>query len=174
MGGLTFDSDDPSKFLKIPNLVAAKRIGLALLARYGLDVSMKNALYVLAGTGNPMKVLAGYCVLMRQRDVVGDAFTKTEEDHRDSIWVTILENPAIKPVAEYKVRKVRSLLNPRMANVKLTCIVDGQERFYRSPHNRQQEPLHYHRVQEHPNSLLGSQRTRDYRQSKRARGHGAR
>jgi hypothetical protein len=168
MGGLTFDSDNPSKFLKIPNLVAAKRVGLALLARYGLDVSMKNALDVLAGTGNPMKVLAGYCALMRQRDVVGDAFAKMEEDHRDSIWVTILENPAIKPVAEYQVRKVGSLLTPRIANVKLTYVVDGQERFYRSPHNRQEEPLHCHRVQAHPNSLLGSQRKRDHRQSKRA------
>ena len=136
MGGLTFDSDEPSKFLKIPNLVAAKRIGLALLARYGLDDSLKNALYVLAGTGNPMKVLAGYCVLMRERDVVGDALAKTEEDHRDSIRVAILENPAIKPVAEYQVRKVRSLLTPRIANVKLTYVVDGQERFYRSPYNR--------------------------------------
>jgi hypothetical protein len=28
-----------------------------------------------------------------------------EEHHRDSIWVTILENPAIKPKVEYQVRK---------------------------------------------------------------------
>jgi len=42
---------------------------------------------------------------MRQRDVVGDAFAKTEENHRDSLWVTILENPAIQPKAEYQVRK---------------------------------------------------------------------
>jgi hypothetical protein len=145
IGGLTFDSEDPSKFLKIPNLVAAERFGLAILDRYGLDDSMKDALHNLAETGNPMKVLAGYCVLMRQRDVVGDAFAKTEADHRDSIWVAILENPAIKPVAEYQVRKVRSLLAPRIANVKLTYVVDGQERLYRSPHNRQ-EPLHCDRV----------------------------
>ena len=124
MGGLTFDSNDPSKFLKIPNLVAATRIGAAILAQYGLDDSMKEALYVLAETGNPMKVLAGYCALMRQRDVVGDAFTKTEGDHRDSIWVAILENPAIKPMAEYQVRKVRSLLTPRIVNVKLTYVVE--------------------------------------------------
>jgi hypothetical protein len=64
----------------------------------------------LAGTGNPIDVLVGYCHLMRQRDVTGDAFTKKEEHHRDSIWVTILENPAIKPMAEYQVRKVRLLL----------------------------------------------------------------
>src|SRR3954463_4588003 len=110
MGGLTFDSDDPSKFLKIPNLIAAKRFGSALLDRHGLSSSMKDALYTLAGTGNPMDVLSGYCHLMRQRDVIGNAFKKTEEHHRDSIWITILENPAIKPVAEYQVRKVRLLL----------------------------------------------------------------
>jgi hypothetical protein len=43
-----------------------------------------------------MEVLIGYCHLMRQRDVIGNAFKKTEENHRDSIWVTILENLAIK------------------------------------------------------------------------------
>jgi hypothetical protein len=124
MGGLTFDSDDPSKFLKIPNLVAAKRFGSALLNRHGLHSSMEDALYTLAGTGNPMDVLIGYCHLMRQRDITRDAFEKDEEYHRDSIWITILENPAIKPMAEYQVRKVRSLLTPRITNVKLTNVVD--------------------------------------------------
>jgi hypothetical protein len=71
----------------------------------GLYKSMKGALYTLAGTGNPMDVLVEYCHLMRQRGVTRDAFTKTEEHHRDSIWITILENPAIKPMAEYQVRK---------------------------------------------------------------------
>jgi hypothetical protein len=103
MGGLTPDSDDPSHFLKIPNLVAAKRFGLALLDRYGLHHSMRDALYTLARTGNPMDVLVGYCDLMRQRDIIGNAFAKNEEHHRDSIWVAILENPAIKPMAEYQV-----------------------------------------------------------------------
>ena len=51
--------------------------------------------------------------------------TKKEEHHRDSIWITILENPAIKPTAEYQVRKVRHLLTSRIANVKLTCVVEG-------------------------------------------------
>ena len=76
MGGLTFDSNDPSKLLKIPNLVAAKRFGSAILERLGLYSSMKSALHSLAGTGNPMDVLAGYCHLMRQCDVTGDAFNK--------------------------------------------------------------------------------------------------
>jgi hypothetical protein len=111
MGALTFDSDDPSKFLKIPNLVAAKRFGSALLDRHGLHNSMRDALYTLAKTGNPMDVLVGYCHLMRQRDIIGNAFAKSEEHHRDSIWVAILENPAIKPMAEYQVRKVRFAIN---------------------------------------------------------------
>jgi hypothetical protein len=110
MGGLTFDSDNPSNLLKIPNLVAAKRFGFALIDRLGLFNSMKDALYTLARTGNPMDVLNGYCRLMRQRDVGDGSFTKNEEHHRDSIWVTILENPAIEPIVEYEVRKVRSLL----------------------------------------------------------------
>ena len=69
MGGLTPDSDDPSHFLKIPNLVAAKRFGSAILERLGLYNSMKTALHRLAGTGNPIDVLIGYCHLMRQRDI---------------------------------------------------------------------------------------------------------
>ena len=110
IGGLTFDSEEPSRFLKIPNLVAAKRFGRALLDRLGSYESARDALYTLAGTGNPKDMLAGYCHLMRQRDVGEAAFTKTEENHRDSILITILENPAIQPAAEYEVRKVRSLL----------------------------------------------------------------
>jgi citrate synthase len=124
MGALTFDSDAPSKFLKIPNLVAAKRFGSALLDQHGLHNSMRDALYTLAKTRNPMDVFIGYCHLMRQHDIIGNAFTKSEEHHRDSIWVAILKNPAIKPMAEYQVRKVRSLLTLRIANVKLTYIVD--------------------------------------------------
>jgi hypothetical protein len=123
MGALTLDSDDPSKFLKIPNLVAAKRFGSALLARHGLHSSMKNALYTLAGNGNLMDVLTGYCHLMRQRDFIENAFKKTEENHRDSIWVTILENPAIKPAVEYQVRKVRLLLT--LEYVKLNLCSGG-------------------------------------------------
>lgn len=105
MGGLTFDPDDPSKFLKIPNLVAAKRFGTALLDRLGLYNSIKNTLYTLAQTGNPMGALAAYCHLMRQYDVIGDAFLKNEGHHRSIIQVAILENPAIKPTAEFIVRK---------------------------------------------------------------------
>ena len=74
MGALTLDSDNPSKFLKIPNLVAAKRFGFAILERLGLYHSMQIALHSLVRTGNPVDVLAGYCHLMQQRDVIGKAF----------------------------------------------------------------------------------------------------
>ena len=110
MGGLTFDSDDPSNFSKIPNLVAAKRFGSAILERLSMYNSMKTALDRLARTGNPMDVLAGYCHMMQQRDVIGDAFLKKEEHHRDIIQWTILENHTLKPTGEYQVTKVRSLL----------------------------------------------------------------
>ena len=106
MGGLTFDRHDPSNLLKIPNLIAARRFGYALLSRIGLY----NALRFLLETGNIKNVLTGYCRLMRQRDVGSFADRKTEEHYRDSIWYTILENPALVAIAEYQVRKVRSLL----------------------------------------------------------------
>src|SRR2546423_8301355 len=79
MGGLTPDYDDASYLLRIPNLVVAKRFGLALLDRHGLYSSMRDALYTLAKTGNPMDVLVGYCDVMRQRDIIGNAFAKNEE-----------------------------------------------------------------------------------------------
>lgn len=105
MGGLTFDPQDPSKFLKIPNLVAAKRFRYALLSRVNLYQSITNALRFLSENGNIKDVLTGYRRLMQQRDIGDQAFRKTEENHRDSIWYTILENPALTPKAEYRVRK---------------------------------------------------------------------
>jgi hypothetical protein len=109
MGSLTFDSDDPSNFSKIPNFIAAKGFGSAILERLGIYNSMKTALHSLTRTGDPMDVLAGYCHMMQQCDI-GAAFLKNEEHHRDSIQWTILENPSLKPTAEYQVTKVRSLL----------------------------------------------------------------
>ena len=123
MGGLTFDPQDPSKFLKIPNLVATKRFGHALLSRVALYQSMTDALRFLPENGNIEDVLAGYRRLMQQYDVGNSAFRKTEENHRDSIWYTILENPALTPKAEYQVRKVRPL-PICYRNMELTYVVD--------------------------------------------------
>jgi hypothetical protein len=120
MGGLTFDSNNPSNFPQIHNLVAAKWFGLALFERHGLDGSMKDVLYNLVATGSPISILKGYCSLMRQ---VGDAFAKIEENHRDSLWIiTILENPAIQPKAEYQVRKVRSLRLTLIISYRIVCM----------------------------------------------------
>lgn len=122
MGGLTFDPEDPSKSLKIPNLVAAKRFGHALLSRINLYQSITNALRFLSESGNIKDVLTGYRRLIQQRDVGNFAFRKTEENHRDSIWYTILENPALTPKAEYRVRKVRPI-PICYRNMELTYIV---------------------------------------------------
>ena len=110
-GGLTFDSHEPSKWLKLPNLVAARRFGYAILSQAGLYKAITNARYTLSVDGNVKDVLTGYRTLMLQRDVGYSSFRKNEEEHRDSIWYTILENPALVPRAEYRVRKVRSPFN---------------------------------------------------------------
>jgi len=60
-GGLTFDSEDPSKFLKIPNLITAHRFGSALLDRLGIRTTISAALKTLATTGAPDQFLLGYC-----------------------------------------------------------------------------------------------------------------
>ena len=109
MGGLTFDSDDPSSFLKIPNNVAVRRLGTAILERIRLYNSLTGAPPLLKIGLDIEAVLAGYRQLIKQRDTWGFAYEEEdEEDHRDSIWYMILENPALTPDVEYQVRKVRS------------------------------------------------------------------
>lgn len=125
MGGLTFDSHDPSKSLKITNRAAAKRFGYALLDLTGLYASGQSALYSLLKNGNIKPVLNAYIRLVRERDCGNLGFSKTETDHHDSIWFTILENPAIKPNAEYEVRKWS---NNRMGRVDL--LVTNEKELY--------------------------------------------
>jgi hypothetical protein len=95
-------------FLKMPNPISAKKSGLALLGPPGLQRFVKDALYTLAATGNPMDALVGYCHLMRRRNIALDH--ATGEHHRDSIWVAIQEYPAIELMAKYQMMEVRSLL----------------------------------------------------------------
>jgi len=102
-GGLTFDSEDPSKFLKIPNLITAHRFGSALLDRLGIRTTISAALKTLATTGAPDQFLLGYLRLLRQRDVGEDALVKSERDHRDSLWAAVLNNPTLQAEAEFKV-----------------------------------------------------------------------
>ncbi|KIX10454.1 uncharacterized protein Z518_01537 [Rhinocladiella mackenziei CBS 650.93] len=106
MGGLTFDSNDPSSFFKIPNLIAAKRFRSAILKRLSLYDTIGDAVHTLARTGNPMSALAGYCQLMRHHDKIEDAFLKTEEHHRGIFQTMILKNRSIDAMGEYQVKKV--------------------------------------------------------------------
>jgi hypothetical protein len=62
---------------------------------------------------------------MAARDVGEDDFKKDEEKHRDSIHISILENPALESHVEYKVIKASisgSGLNNLLANKILKCI----------------------------------------------------
>ncbi|KAF8247351.1 hypothetical protein K440DRAFT_303153 [Wilcoxina mikolae CBS 423.85] len=105
MGGVTFDSKNPSTFLRIPNRVVATRFGMALLNRHELYWSMSQAVRFLSSTGDLRRVLSGYLRLMKQCDVARGESKMTEQFHRDSFWVTILDNPAISATVEYHVSK---------------------------------------------------------------------
>ena len=107
-GGLTFDSEQPSRFLKIPNHVAARRFGKTVLDRLDIYDSMSTALRTLSATGALDRVLSGYLRLMRQHDVRDHAFEKSEADHRDRLWTVMFDNPALTASAEFKVEKVRT------------------------------------------------------------------
>jgi len=106
-GGLTFDSEDPTKFIKIPNLIAAQRFGKALFDRLGIYESMEAALQTLSATGAPDQFLRVYLKLMREHDAGKHAFNKNEEVHRDLLWIDMLDNPSLTASAEFKVVKVR-------------------------------------------------------------------
>jgi hypothetical protein len=78
---------------------------MALLNRHELNWSMSQAVRHLSSTGNLWRVLSGYLRLMKQRDVALGGSKMTEKHHRDSLWVTILDNPAIAAAVEYQVSK---------------------------------------------------------------------
>jgi hypothetical protein len=101
-GGLTFDSEQPSKFLKIPNHIAAHKFG-TVLDRLDLYKPMSTALSTLSATGALDRVLSGYLRLMRH-DV--GAFRKSEGDHRDRLCAVMFDNPTLTVSAEFKVVKV--------------------------------------------------------------------
>jgi len=106
-GGLTFDSEQPDEFLRIPNHITAHRFGKALLDRLGIYRTVAAALETLSDSGAPGQVLWEYLRLMRQRDVDDHAFKISEENHRDILWAVMLNNPALAAKAEFKVDMVR-------------------------------------------------------------------
>ncbi|KAF8537832.1 hypothetical protein BDD12DRAFT_201139 [Trichophaea hybrida] len=103
-GGFTFDSNNPSKYLKIPNQIAARRIADAVLRRYGLLAPhIDRAVEVFASTGDITEVLELYQYMMGLRDVLYNDFDKNEETHANTINLTILKNVLLTIQPEFKV-----------------------------------------------------------------------
>jgi hypothetical protein len=105
-GGLTFYSEDPAHYLKIPNEVAAKRIAEAVLDKYGLRNSLTAALHSLKSSGNIESVLNCYRDLMAQRDVGYSDYEHSERIHRDSFYYSLLQNASLRPLAEFRLTMV--------------------------------------------------------------------
>ncbi|RPA94024.1 hypothetical protein L873DRAFT_1478411 [Choiromyces venosus 120613-1] len=107
-GSFTFDKENPSKFLTIPNHIAATRFGTTILRRFGLLDSMRDAVRFLALHGDIIAPLTGYRKLMAGRDIKPGGYAMTEWQHRDSFHIAILENPGLDPQVEYEVTKVEA------------------------------------------------------------------
>lgn len=92
-GGFTFDRENPTTHLKIPNAVAAQRIAEVILERYRLSQSLPVALQALLQDGDIEGVLSCYRDVMTDRDVTKKELTATtEENHRDSLNYCLLRN----------------------------------------------------------------------------------
>lgn len=95
-GGFTFDKQSSSKRLIIPNLIAAKRFGTAILRRFKLLGSMQRAIKFLTSEGDIKKVLSSYRMSMVECDTGASGFGKNEEeDYRDRFYVVTLADPAL-------------------------------------------------------------------------------
>ncbi|KIX09037.1 uncharacterized protein Z518_00115 [Rhinocladiella mackenziei CBS 650.93] len=117
-GGLTFHPEKPTTHLKIPNRVAADRIALAVLRKYGLCNSLSEALRYLVDYGELEQTLGCYRELMMQRDVTTQDLTQTHEAaHRDSFYFSLLQNHFLAPRAEFKVIK------PNKTNGRIDLII---------------------------------------------------
>ena len=104
-GGLTFSPDNPANSL---NKVAAKRIAVAVVEKYGLRDSLHVTLENLIRDGDIRGVLSCYRDLMLKRDA---KFPKqTEEMHRDSFHFSLLQNHTLNPHPEFEVVKVSHCL----------------------------------------------------------------
>ncbi|KIX03496.1 uncharacterized protein Z518_07049 [Rhinocladiella mackenziei CBS 650.93] len=121
-GGLRFHPEKPTTHLKIPNRVAADRIALAVLQKYGLCNSLSEALRHLVDYGELEQTLGCYRELMMQRDITTQDLTKTHEAaHRDSFYFSLLRNHLLAPHEEFKVIKV--IHYSLLAGQYLTCRV---------------------------------------------------
>ncbi|KAL0632325.1 hypothetical protein Q9L58_008805 [Maublancomyces gigas] len=103
-GGLTFDSHNPTKQMRIPNLIAARRIAAAVSDRYGLVVKdIDRAIDIFAATGDITESLKLYQDLMSKRDVHHGDFDKTEEFHANSFNHSLLKNVLLTITPEFEV-----------------------------------------------------------------------
>ena len=106
-GGLTFDSNAPTRQLKLPNQIAAVRVAHKILQRHVVSNSLEKELENLLTNGELGGTLGCYRELMVQRDVTLDHLSKLKEEyHRDSFFLCLLKNPYIVPFAEFPVVKV--------------------------------------------------------------------
>jgi hypothetical protein len=79
--------------LRIPNLIAAERIGTATLARLGLRLEdVELAFQNIVNTGDILQALSFYRQIICRHDINPDEFKKTEEHHRDTFYITLLGN----------------------------------------------------------------------------------
>ncbi|KAG0131609.1 hypothetical protein HOY82DRAFT_539353 [Tuber indicum] len=104
-GAFTFDKENPSKCLTIPNHIAVSRFGTTILRRFGLLNSMRDAVRFLALRGNIIGPLSGYRKLMVGHDIKPGGYAMTKWQYRDSFHIAILENPGLDPQVEYEVTK---------------------------------------------------------------------
>jgi pentatricopeptide repeat protein len=106
-GGLTFSPENPTSHLKIPNIVAHKRIARAVLQKCDLRSSWTGALQCLVDEGKIEEALRVYRKWMAQRDVTNDDLSKKDKaSHRDDFAFRLLEHPLLVPHPEFQVIKV--------------------------------------------------------------------
>ncbi|KAI5801267.1 hypothetical protein EDC01DRAFT_764735 [Geopyxis carbonaria] len=107
-GGLTFDSKDPSKHMKIANHKVARRIAAAILDYYGVDQNdVDQAVEIFASTGNITDLLTLY-----QHGLTGfdweSNFSKNGELHANTFDSIFLRNPCSTFKPKFAVKTGRS------------------------------------------------------------------
>ncbi|KAG0013480.1 hypothetical protein BGZ82_002118 [Podila clonocystis] len=99
LGGLTFCVGKNA--LRVPNLVAAKRFGSAILHRHQATLEDVNGAFrLLIDNGNIDRILGLYARGMQEHDVRTCDFKKKEEDHCNLMCFTLLANihPSLRKV----------------------------------------------------------------------------
>jgi len=103
-GGFTFYPEDPTNYLKITNLVAAKRIAEVVHEKYGLRGYLDSALCNLEFDGDILPTLDCYRDMMVQHGDDSD-YSASEQTHGDSFF-SLLRNAGLRRRAEFQVTMV--------------------------------------------------------------------